>query len=453
MTINETTNYKIKKPTPDEYYDIALNNDNADIIDGAIKINADAIATKQAIITGGASTIASANLPFKKAVVTDSTGKITVADVTDLELGYVKGVTGALQTQINTKASASGLNSHTGDAVAHITAGERSAWNALPTDANFTAHVTDSVKHITGTERTAWNAKTDDTALNSHKSDSVHIQTGERTKWNNKTDDTTVDAHVLDTGRHVTAGDKTNWNSKTDNTALNSHKGDSTHITGAERILWTGKTDDTVVNSHAGNGDIHVTKALKAGWTAKADVSDITGAVSTHAGLNTHITEDERTAWNALPTDANFTAHVTDSVKHITGTERTAWNAKETPSGAQTKATTALTDAKSYVDGKVKTEVPVGAIFTDNNTVTSINGKTGVIAKADIVALGIPAQDTVVNISGKVDVEAGKGLSTNDYTTVEKNKLAGLSNYTHPSTHPASMITESTTKRFVSDGD
>ena len=33
--------------------------------------------------------------------------------------------------------------------------------------------------------------------------------------------------------------------------------------------------------------------------------------------------------------------------------------------------------------------------FTDTNTVTYINGKTGEIAKADIVALGIPAQDTV----------------------------------------------------------
>ena len=32
----------------------------------------------------------------------------------------------------------------------------------------------------------------------------------------------------------------------------------------------------------------------------------------------------------------------------------------------------------------------------------------------------------------KVDKVDGKGLSTNDYTTAEKNKLAGLSNYTHP---------------------
>ena len=29
-------------------------------------------------------------------------------------------------------------------------------------------------------------------------------------------------------------------------------------------------------------------------------------------------------------------------------------------------------------------------------------------------------------LTGKVDKETGKGLSTNDYTTIEKNKLAGI---------------------------
>ena len=31
---------------------------------------------------------------------------------------------------------------------------------------------------------------------------------------------------------------------------------------------------------------------------------------------------------------------------------------------------------------------------TDNNTITTINGKTGAITKSDITALGIPSQDT-----------------------------------------------------------
>lgn len=37
-------------------------------------------------------------------------------------------------------------------------------------------------------------------------------------------------------------------------------------------------------------------------------------------------------------------------------------------------------------------------------------------------------------LAGKVDKIDGKGLSTNDFTTAEKNKLAGLKNYTHPTT-------------------
>lgn len=54
---------------------------------------------------------------------------------------------------------------------------------------------------------------------------------------------------------------------------------------------------------------------------------------------------------------------------------------------------------------------------------------------------------TITGLLGnKVDKVAGKGLSTNDFTTALKNKLDGLSNYTHPSTHSADMITDSSTK-------
>ncbi|WP_097026187.1 hypothetical protein [Clostridium peptidivorans] len=57
----------------------------------------------------------------------------------------------------------------------------------------------------------------------------------------------------------------------------------------------------------------------------------------------------------------------------------------------------------------------------------------------------------------KVDKVTGKGLSTNDYTTTEKNKLAGIvagaNNYVHPSTHPATIIVQDASHRFVSDTD
>lgn len=48
--------------------------------------------------------------------------------------------------------------------------------------------------------------------------------------------------------------------------------------------------------------------------------------------------------------------------------------------------------------------------------------------------------DTTVDLSGYVRKETGKGLSTNDYTTAEKTKLAGIADgankYVHP-THTA----------------
>ena len=54
-------------------------------------------------------------------------------------------------------------------------------------------------------------------------------------------------------------------------------------------------------------------------------------------------------------------------------------------------------------------------------------------------------------LSGYVKSETGKGLSSNDFTDSHKTKLEGLQNYTHPSTHPASMITQDTTHRFITD--
>lgn len=55
----------------------------------------------------------------------------------------------------------------------------------------------------------------------------------------------------------------------------------------------------------------------------------------------------------------------------------------------------------------------------------------------------------------KVDKVTGKGLSTEDYTTAEKQKLAGIAaganNYQHPASHPATMIQEDASHRFVTD--
>ena len=54
-------------------------------------------------------------------------------------------------------------------------------------------------------------------------------------------------------------------------------------------------------------------------------------------------------------------------------------------------------------------------------------------------------------LSNKVDKITGKVLSANDFTTVLKTKLDGLTNYVHPPTHPATMISDDSTHRFTTD--
>jgi hypothetical protein len=62
---------------------------------------------KQDAITGAATTITSSNLTASRALVSDGSGKVATNAVTSTELGYLSGVTSAIQTQLNTKIGVS----------------------------------------------------------------------------------------------------------------------------------------------------------------------------------------------------------------------------------------------------------------------------------------------------------------------------------------------------------
>lgn len=64
------------------------------------------IDSKQATITGAASTIASTKLTANKVVISDGDGNIAESSVSSTELGYLSGVTSAIQTQIDDANSA-----------------------------------------------------------------------------------------------------------------------------------------------------------------------------------------------------------------------------------------------------------------------------------------------------------------------------------------------------------
>jgi len=59
----------------------------------------------QVTISGAATTIDTEDLTASRAVVSDGSGKVAVSDVTSTELGYLDGVSSAVQTQINSVSS------------------------------------------------------------------------------------------------------------------------------------------------------------------------------------------------------------------------------------------------------------------------------------------------------------------------------------------------------------
>lgn len=62
---------------------------------------------KQATVTGAATTITGSNLTANRALVSNANGKVAASAVTSTELGYLDGVTSAIQTQLNGKVPTS----------------------------------------------------------------------------------------------------------------------------------------------------------------------------------------------------------------------------------------------------------------------------------------------------------------------------------------------------------
>ena len=69
-------------------------------VTSAIQTQLDA---KAATITGGASTIATSDLTASRALASNSSGKVAVSSVTATELGYVSGVSSAIQITVRCK--------------------------------------------------------------------------------------------------------------------------------------------------------------------------------------------------------------------------------------------------------------------------------------------------------------------------------------------------------------
>lgn len=177
----------------------------------------------------------------------------------------------------------------------------------------------------------------------------------------------------------------------------------------------------------------------------------------------------------ALPANTTL-ADLTDDATHrtVTDAEKTAWNAKSTFSGSYNDLTDKPTIPStsdfatvSYVDNKVagKVDTVEGKVLSSNDYTDADKTKLAGIetganktivdstfsilsdnpVKNSVISTALAGKANLVHthddryytesevdtkLSSKVDQVDGKGLSTNDFTTAEKNKLAGIAEVT-----------------------
>ena len=189
---------------------------------------------------------------------------------------------------------------------------------------------------------------------------------------------------------------------------------------------------------------------------AQADITGLTTALAGKAdATHTHSNYVTTTAFSTLEDTVEEKANAshTHAQSDITGLS-TALSGKANASHTHTEyaANTALNELTEVVEGK--------ANASHTHTLDNVSDTTSYVrmtpaerTKLSGIATGAnkttvdtemsststnPVQNKVVNtaLSNKVDKVSGKGLSTNDYTTAEKTKLAGIAeganNYTLP---------------------
>lgn len=187
-------------------------------------------------------------------------------------------------------------------------------------------------------------------------------------------------------------------------------------------------------------------------FTSDDRFKDGAGKVYT-AGTNIYYTSDG--LWDVLIGDLEKYAFKTDLEDHV--------NNKSNPHGV-TKAQVGLGNVPNVATNDQT------VTYTDSSTLTTLSSGEkmsvafGKIKKAisdlishiaDTTKHITSSERTLWNtVSGKVDKVDGKGLSTNDYTTTEKNKLNGIESGANKYVHPGSGTNpHGTTKSDVGLGN
>ena len=193
----------------------------------------------------------------------------------------------------------------------------------------------------------------------------------------------------------------------------------------------------------------------------------------TGKGLSTEdYTTTEKTKLNGIEEGANKYVHptshdasiITQNATHrfVTDTEKSTWNAKASTAVATTSANGLMSkDDKTKLDG-----IATGAEVNQNAFSNIKIGDKTVVAdvKTDTVELVAGSNVTITAADDKITIAStntqyelatttANGLMSKDDKTKLNGIATGANNYVHPNAHAATMITEDSTHRFVTDAE
>lgn len=173
------------------------------------------------------------------------------------------------------------------------------------------------------------------------------------------------------------------------------------------------------------DGTNYVLLAVDSIMTAaeKTKLSGIASGATANKGTVTSITPG--TGLTGASSDSAITSSGTINLKNAATGEIGGIKVGTVNSSAVTTKTEGSNYYPVNIDSNGKGYVALPTWSNNSGTITGIKMNGSSMGTSGVVDLG-----TVItahqDISGKVDKVSGKGLSTNDYTTTEKNKLAGI---------------------------
>ena len=173
------------------------------------------------------------------------------------------------------------------------------------------------------------------------------------------------------------------------------------------------KADETALTSHTNNVTIHITAAERTAWNNKSNFSGNYNDLTNKPTIPSAYVHPSSHAATMITEDATH--------RFVTDTEKSTWNAKSNFSG-------------SYNDLSDKPTIPSAYVHPSSHTATMITEDSTHRFVTDTEKSTWNAKS---NFSG----------SYNDLS----DKPTIPSAYVHPSSHTATMITEDSTHRFVTD--